>query len=133
MKSRLSTAADRDVGTQGLIFVIDSNDRERMDEARSELQRIIQDREMKDALLLVFANKQDVAGGGSRDRSAQTVQLLTPLFPALRPKEVSDILRLETIAKNHTWKVEPSCATTGDGIFEGLVSPHQMSFCQPVG
>lgn len=50
-------------GTQGLIFVIDSNDRDRLEEARSELARIIQDREMKDALLLVFANKQDIPGG----------------------------------------------------------------------
>lgn len=90
-------------GTQGLIFVIDSNDRDRMDEARTELARIIQDREMKDALLLVFANKQDIDG-------------------ALKPKEVSDALQLEKVAKNHTWKVEPSCATTGEGIFEGLVS-----------
>jgi len=51
-------------GTQGLIFVIDSNDRDRIDEARQELHRIIQDREMKDSLLLVFANKQDLPGGG---------------------------------------------------------------------
>ena len=51
-------------GTQGLIFVIDSNDRDRIDEARQELHRIIQDREMKDSLLLVFANKQDLSGGG---------------------------------------------------------------------
>ena len=50
-------------GTQGLIFVIDSNDRDRIDEARQELHRIIQDREMKDSLLLVFANKQDLPGG----------------------------------------------------------------------
>jgi ADP-ribosylation factor protein 6 len=50
-------------GTQGLIFVIDSNDRTRIDEAKQELTRIIQDREMKDALLLVFANKQDLSGG----------------------------------------------------------------------
>lgn len=33
-----------------------------MDEARSELHKIINDREMKDALLLVFANKQDIEG-----------------------------------------------------------------------
>ncbi|CBX98686.1 similar to ADP-ribosylation factor 6 [Plenodomus lingam JN3] len=87
--------------TQGLIFVIDSNDRDRIDEARTELTRIIQDREMKDALLLVFANKQDLQG-------------------AMRPKEVSDRLQLDKIAKDHVWKVEPSCATTGEGIFEGL-------------
>lgn len=52
-------------GTQGLIFVVDSNDRDRIEEARTELARIIQDREMKDALLLVFANKQDISGGKS--------------------------------------------------------------------
>ncbi|KAE9988351.1 hypothetical protein Vi05172_g6701 [Venturia inaequalis] len=88
-------------GTQGLVFVIDSSDRDRLDEARTELARIIQDREMKDALLLVFANKQDVPG-------------------AMRPDELSRRLKLDEIAKNHLWKVEPSCATTGEGIFEGL-------------
>lgn len=46
-----------------MIFVIDSNDRARIEEAKTELTRIIQDREMKDALLLVFANKQDLSGG----------------------------------------------------------------------
>jgi len=50
-------------GTQGLIFVIDSSDKVRIDEARQELHRIINDREMKESLLLVFANKQDIAGG----------------------------------------------------------------------
>lgn len=31
-----------------------------MEEAKQELHRIINDREMKDSLLLVFANKQDL-------------------------------------------------------------------------
>jgi len=48
---------------QGLIFVIDSGDRERIDEAKLELERILADREMKDCLLMVFANKQDLPGG----------------------------------------------------------------------
>jgi GTPase SAR1 family protein len=48
---------------QGLIFVIDSGDRDRIDEARLELERILADREMKDCLLMVFANKQDLSGG----------------------------------------------------------------------
>ena len=50
-------------GTQGLIFVVDSNDPDRLKEAREELKTIIENREMKDALLLVFANKQDLASG----------------------------------------------------------------------
>jgi len=55
----------RTTGTQGLIFVIDSSDKARIDEARQELHRIINDREMKESLLLVFANKQDIPGGKS--------------------------------------------------------------------
>ena len=43
--------------------MIDSSDRDRIEEAKQELHRIINDREMKESLLLVFANKQDVAGG----------------------------------------------------------------------
>ena len=42
----------------GLIFVVDSNDRERVGEAREELNRMLQEDELRDAVLLVFANKQ---------------------------------------------------------------------------
>lgn len=82
--------------------MIDSNDRARIDEARQELHRIILDREMKEALLLVFANKQDVPG-------------------AMTPTEVTEKLRLGQL-KDRMWYVVPSCATTGEGLFEGLVS-----------
>lgn len=42
----------------GLIFVVDSNDRERVNEAREELTRMLSEDELRDAVLLVFANKQ---------------------------------------------------------------------------
>jgi len=42
----------------GLIFVVDSNDRERVSEAKDELARMLAEDELKDAVLLVFANKQ---------------------------------------------------------------------------
>lgn len=51
------------VGTQALIFVVDAADRDRIDEARQELHRIVNDREMLDAIILIFANKQDLADG----------------------------------------------------------------------
>lgn len=44
--------------TQGLIFVVDSNDRERIGEAREELMRMLAEDELRDAVLLIFANKQ---------------------------------------------------------------------------
>jgi len=87
-------------GTQGLIFVIDSSDRDRIKEAQGELHRIINDREMKDSLLLVFANKQDISG-------------------AMNPQEVTDELKLTSL-KDKIWFVVPSCATTGEGLLEGL-------------
>merc|ERR1719208_318496 len=47
-------------GTHGLIFVVDSNDRDRSDLAREELTKTLNEDEMRDAVLLVFANKQDL-------------------------------------------------------------------------
>ena len=104
-------------GTQGLIFVIDSNDRSRIDEARQELHRIILDREMGEALLLVFANKQDIPGGeyGHRPRNMLNIAI------AMTPQEVQERLKLSQL-KDKIWYVVPSCATNGEGLFEGLVS-----------
>ncbi|KAI9448703.1 ADP-ribosylation factor family-domain-containing protein [Russula earlei] len=87
-------------GTQGLVFVVDSQDRERIDEAKQELHRILSDREMKDCLLLVFANKQDLPG-------------------AMSPAEVTEKMGLHRM-RDRSWYVHPSCATTGEGLFEGL-------------
>ena len=39
---------------------MDSNDKERLIEAREELERMTQEDELRDAILLVFANKQDL-------------------------------------------------------------------------
>merc|ERR1719502_1046880 len=45
------------VGTQGLIFVVDSSDRDRIEEARDELHKMLREDEMRDASVLVYANK----------------------------------------------------------------------------
>uniref|UniRef100_A0A3P8U704 ADP-ribosylation factor 6a n=1 Tax=Amphiprion percula TaxID=161767 RepID=A0A3P8U704_AMPPE len=87
-------------GTQGLIFVVDCADRDRIDEARQELHRIINDREMRDAIILIFANKQDLAD-------------------AMKPHEIQEKLGLTRI-RDRNWYVQPSCATSGDGLYEGL-------------
>ncbi|KAK3369836.1 ADP-ribosylation factor family-domain-containing protein [Podospora didyma] len=87
-------------GTQGLVFVVDSSDHNRIEEARTELHRIINDREMKDCLLLVFANKQDING-------------------AMKPLEVTEKLQLSKL-KDKVWYVQPSIATTGEGLLEGF-------------
>merc|ERR1711998_536035 len=86
--------------TQGLIFVVDSNDRDRVDDAREELTKMLNEDEMKDAVLLVFANKQDLPN-------------------AMTAAEVTDKLSLHNL-RHRQWFIQSACATTGDGLYEGL-------------
>ena len=41
-----------------VIFVIDSNNLERIEEAHEELAKLMAEKRLKDALLLIYANKQ---------------------------------------------------------------------------
>ncbi|KAF1583035.1 UNVERIFIED_CONTAM: ADP-ribosylation factor, partial [Eudyptes robustus] len=86
--------------TQGLIFVVDSNDRERVEEARDELARMLNEDELRDAVLLIFANKQDLPN-------------------AMSAAEITDKLGLHNL-RNRNWYIQATCATTGDGLYEGL-------------
>uniref|UniRef100_A0A3B4A4S9 ADP-ribosylation factor n=2 Tax=Periophthalmus magnuspinnatus TaxID=409849 RepID=A0A3B4A4S9_9GOBI len=86
--------------TQGLIFVVDSNDRERIAEAEEELTKMIQEDELKDAAILVFANKQDLPN-------------------AMGVSELTDKLRLHS-RRDKTWHIQATCATEGTGLYEGL-------------
>uniref|UniRef100_A0A7S4G462 ADP-ribosylation factor 1 n=1 Tax=Eutreptiella gymnastica TaxID=73025 RepID=A0A7S4G462_9EUGL len=69
--------------TAALIFVVDSNDRERIGEAREELDNMLNENELRDAALLVFANKQDLPN-------------------AMNAAEVTDKLGLHNI-RNRSW------------------------------
>ncbi|ORZ31558.1 ADP-ribosylation factor family-domain-containing protein [Catenaria anguillulae PL171] len=86
--------------TQGIIFVVDSNDRERVNEARDELQRMLNEDELRNAILLVFANKQDLPN-------------------AMQAAEITDKLGLQSI-RQREWYIQATCATSGDGLYEGL-------------
>lgn len=83
---------------------------------------------MKEALLLVFANKQDIPGGLCRFKSEfQTI--INHLSLAMSPQEVQERLKLNQL-KDKIWFVVPSCATTGEGLFEGLVIRICLTYAQ---
>lgn len=93
--------------TQAIIFVVDSNDRERIDDSRDyensakdELHRMLAEDELANSVLLVFANKQDLPG-------------------AMKVQEVTDRLGLNKI-RNRQWFIQGSSAPSGAGLFEGL-------------
>jgi len=56
--------------------------------------------EMRDAILLVFANKQDLPN-------------------AMNAAEITDKLQLNSL-RNRQWYIQSTCATSGDGIYEGF-------------
>ena len=86
--------------TDGLIFVVDSNDKDRVDDAAEELKKMLAEEELKYCVLLVMANKQD-------------------LKDAITPNEVTDKLGLSQL-RGRQWLVQGTSATTGQGLKEGL-------------
>jgi ADP-ribosylation factor protein 1 len=88
------------IGTQALVYVVDSNDRERLQKAAEELHRVMLDHSMRKACLLVYANKCD-------------------LPHALTAEQVRDELKLEQLGAR-AWHVQKACATSGEGLWAGL-------------
>lgn len=86
--------------TQGLIFVVDSNDTGRFDLAAHELFTLLAQDELRNAAVLVLANKQDLPQAAS-------------------PTEMVDKLGLCQI-RRHDWFIQPCSATDGTGLYEGL-------------
>ncbi|RIB03015.1 ADP-ribosylation factor family-domain-containing protein [Gigaspora rosea] len=86
--------------TDAVIYVVDSIDRDRLSTSKEELHAMLDEEELREAALLVFANKQDMVG-------------------ALTSAEVSDALGLSTL-KNRQWSIYKTSAVKGDGLTEGL-------------
>ena len=91
--------------TDALIWIVDSCDSTRLAEARDELHHVISNDALRNAALLVFANKQDLPKAIKADRLAADLGL-----HSLRQQE---------------WYIQPCSAATGDGLIEGLEWLHK--------
>ena len=85
--------------TQGLIYVIDSSDRERIGIAKDTLHSMLQEEDLKDSVLLIFANKQDLG--------------------VMSVAEVIDKLDLQSL-RGRDWFCQGTSALSGTGLYEGL-------------
>ena len=61
--------------TDALVYVVDSNDRDRIGQAKEELHSIMEDQKLKDAMLLVIANKQDLPNSLTVDEVTKKLDL----------------------------------------------------------
>jgi len=90
--------------------VIDSTDIERLETAAGELRAMLEEEELRDAALLVFANKQDQPG-------------------AKGAGEISEKMGLGSL-KDRNWSIMACSAIDGRGVNEGMdwlvVSPDNL-------
>ena len=86
--------------TDGLIYVVDCADRERVDKASAEFRSIVDDPLMRNAAVLIFANKQDLPG-------------------AISPAALCEAFGLGEM-RGRRWHVQGAVATRGEGLYEGL-------------
>ncbi|XP_022610842.1 ADP-ribosylation factor-like protein 14 [Seriola dumerili] len=90
-----------------VVFVVDSSDRERLGEARRELEKTLRSDQLPGRPLIILANKQDVNG-------------------ALTATEIKDRFHLGKICSGRDWFVQPCSASTGFGIEEAFRQVVQM-------
>jgi len=88
--------------TTAVVFVLDSHDRGRANEAATQFRSFLLEDELRDVAVLIFANKQDMEN-------------------SLSPEEVYDLLGVADLMKQgKRIHLQPCCATSGDGLYEGL-------------
>jgi ADP-ribosylation factor-like protein 5B len=88
------------LGAHAVVLVVDSTDRERVGMVRAELQGLVALEALASAVVLVFANKQD-------------------LHDAMSAAEITEALALSAV-RSHEWHIQACCALTGEGLTEGL-------------
>lgn len=86
--------------TAAVIFVVDSTDIERLEIAADELRSMLNESELRDAALLVFANKQDQPG-------------------AQGAGEISEALKLGEL-RDRDWSIVACSCIDGKGIKDGM-------------
>jgi len=86
--------------TDVVIYVVDSNDRERLEEARFELHSMLKDHELANSKILIYANKTDLPNSASVNK-------------------VASILDLNSL-KQRDWYIQQCTALSGEGLVEGL-------------
>ncbi|XP_061179785.1 E3 ubiquitin-protein ligase TRIM23-like [Saccostrea echinata] len=87
--------------TQAVIFVVDSSNRERLAESFNELAKLVQEKELKEASLLIFANKQDV-------ETCVSIESITGNFGLFK------------LCCNRSWHIQACDAKSGFGLQDGI-------------
>ncbi|NXL34061.1 ARL14 protein, partial [Glaucidium brasilianum] len=87
--------------TDGLLYVVDSSDKQRLEESKKEFELILKNEFLKSVPVVMLANKQDLPG-------------------ALNAEEITRRFNMKKYCSDRNWYVQPCCAITGEGLSEAL-------------
>ncbi|XP_078501424.1 ADP-ribosylation factor-like protein 4D [Lissotriton helveticus] len=93
--------------TDGMVFVVDSSEAERMEEAKVELHKITRTSENQGVPVLILANKQDVP-------------------EALSVAEVEKLLAMHELSTSTLNYIQGCSAVDGVGLHQGLEKLYEM-------
>jgi len=88
------------VNTDAVIYVIDSQNDENFEISKSEFHKVLANKNLKNSVILIFANKQDLPGAKNINK-------------IIEDYELSKI-------KDHIWHIEPCSAVNGEGLVNGM-------------
>lgn len=88
--------------SDAMIFVVDSSDEERFDEARVELDNILSCSDSNGIPILILANKQD-------------------LIESVTAVDLSQKLELDNLSNSINWQLHPTSGRFGDGLQDAMI------------
>jgi len=89
------------LNTQAVIYVIDSGDESRLNESHDELVKLISEKELREASLLIFLNKQDSC-------------------PSVTIEDITEKFALYKLFCGRSWHIQACDAISGTGLTDGL-------------
>ena len=115
----------------GIVFMIDSADTERLNEARYELHKLLNAYELKYAPILILANKQDLDQAVDYQSIIQTLQIMSASSQRLTEKEdeckendkllnMNQPLPKGNIFKNRSMRVMCTCCLNKNGLYDAI-------------
>ena len=88
------------VNTDAVIYVIDSKDDENFEISKSEFYKVLANKNLKNSVILIFANKQDLPGAKNINKIIEDYEL--------------------NKIKDHIWHIQPCSAVNGEGLVNGI-------------
>ncbi|XP_042541763.1 ADP-ribosylation factor-like protein 14 [Dipodomys spectabilis] len=85
----------------GLVYVVDSTDQQRLKDSCKEFKHILSNEHLKNVPVLILANKQDAPG-------------------ALNAEDITRMFKVHKLCSSRSWYVQPCCALTGQGLAEAF-------------